>query len=88
MWYGPVMRKLVQGARCRGSAFHGLPCPGRLVAVRDSQQRAGVPARFRCNGPDAHEFEIPVPRDVAPLGLVAAAAVELPAEAARLIVRM
>jgi len=85
MWYGSVMRKLVQGARCRGSAFHGLPCPGRLVSVRDPKQRAGAPARFRCNGPDAHEFEVAAPCDVVSL---AAADLERTADAARLFARM
>ena len=85
MWYGPVMREIVQGARCSGSAFHGLPCPGRLVAVRDPQQRAGAPLRFRCNGPDAHEVEVATPCGLARLD---AAVIESPGEAARLFARM
>lgn len=53
-----VSDPLVPGARCPGRVRHGLPCPGRLMPVRDAWPMAVKAPRLRCNGPDAHETEL------------------------------
>jgi hypothetical protein len=55
------VREIVQGARCPGHVLGGLPCPGRLLVVRNSAPGAGPFVRYRCNGPDAHVVETYAP---------------------------
>lgn len=51
-------RGFVHGERCPCRVRDGLPCPGRLLVVRDSRPAADAPPVFRCNGPDAHEVRV------------------------------
>jgi hypothetical protein len=49
-----VSDPMVPGARCPARVQRGLPCPGRLLPVRDAWPVAVAASRLRCNGPDAH----------------------------------
>ena len=53
-----VSDPMVPGGRCPRRVRHGLPCPGRMLPVRDAWPIAVTAPRLRCNGPDAHEVEV------------------------------
>ena len=53
-----VSDSLVPGGRCPCRVRHGLPCPGRMIPVRDAWPIAVAAPRMRCNGPDAHVVEV------------------------------
>jgi hypothetical protein len=56
-----VSDPLVPGVRCPHRVRQGLPCPGRMLPVRDAWPIAVTAPRLRCNGPDAHEVEVAAP---------------------------